>query len=360
MAFPAKLGEAIGGEVRRALREEFDSRDILSWTGFLSRGVDAFFMSWARVGPEDLWVPAKPSDFWRAAERRLAATYARPKGYRVVSIRSIRSYRFGKFSLHCRPPKLGVEEVAWFGFETDDAFLGGVAHFRFYGPDGRLSCYLGTLHALRSVDVTGLLPSDYRETEREYWVAVARNVVEWGVDDRLLAVGVAAPNLRASTINGPPYAILTVPYRLNTAMRTVLDIENHHDYMERETVWEVSQWGFRVIEGSEVMPAVYRLYESGTWNTFAGRTVESGSLVSHPIPIFGYAGKTIYFQADEAGTLSLEVLTQSGNWREYDSVQASAGKLLSYNIEAEGVLARIVFTPSVYPCTVSEGEAVLR
>ncbi|MEM1509144.1 MAG: hypothetical protein QXY49_02640 [Thermofilaceae archaeon] len=124
-------------------------------------------------------MPTKPSYFWRVAEHRLAATYTRLKGYSVVSIRSVRSYRFDKFSLYCRPPKLGVEEVAWVVFETDDAFLGGVTHFRFSGPDGRLSCCLGTLHALNSADVTELLSSDYKEVEREYWVAVARNVIEW-------------------------------------------------------------------------------------------------------------------------------------------------------------------------------------
>ncbi|MEM1509145.1 MAG: hypothetical protein QXY49_02645 [Thermofilaceae archaeon] len=32
-------------------------------------------------------------------------------------------------------------------------------------------------------------------------------------------------------------------------------------------------------------------------------------------------------------------------------------KLLFYNIESERVLARIVFKPSAYPCTVTEGEA---
>jgi predicted GH43/DUF377 family glycosyl hydrolase len=108
-----------------------------------------------------------------------------------------------------------------------------------------------------------------------------------------------------------------------------------------------------------IQPDVFRLYQAGTATPFAGSTISSGSLTSHPVPIGDYSKKTIYFLADQAGTLSIAVLTQTGNWRTYDSVGTSANTLKVYSIAGEAGVIRVTFTPSAYPATVSEGEVVV-
>jgi hypothetical protein len=71
----------------------------------------------------------------------------------------------------------------------------------------------------------------------------------------------------------------------------------------------------------------------------------------------GYYKKSIYFMANQAGSLDIQILTQGGNWRTYDTVSMSANTLMKYRIEDEVILARIVFTPSTYPATILEAEA---
>jgi len=73
--------------------------------------------------------------------------------------------------------------------------------------------------------------------------------------------------------------------------------------------------------------------------------------------VYGYENKTLYFMSDQSGTLSIQIYTLSGSWREYDSVSISANKLLVYRMAGEALLARAVFTPSTYPANILEAEA---
>ena len=106
-------------------------------------------------------------------------------------------------------------------------------------------------------------------------------------------------------------------------------------------------------------PRTFRLYSTGTNTLLAGLAVNP-DVTSHPIPTFGYSSKTLMFRASGAGTLSIQVLTQANNWREYDTVPVTANTLISYIIEGDAVLARTVFTPTTPPATISDAEVIMR
>jgi hypothetical protein len=129
-----------------------------------------------------------------------------------------------------------------------------------------------------------------------------------------------------------------------------------------DVVVPTSPFRFRVSDGHEVLPLRLPLYEENTSNLFAGKSVSSGTLVSHPFPVFGYAGKTIIFRADTASATSglvIETLTKSGNWRTYDVVTYSANTDFFYTLTGNLVLARLKYTPATYPASVAEGEVIL-
>lgn len=121
----------------------------------------------------------------------------------------------------------------------------------------------------------------------------------------------------------------------------------------------MSPYYFRVNDGDPCPPRVYRLYQTGTNNLLAGLSVNP-DVTSHPFPLFGYAEKTISFQADEAGTLAIQVLKQTDNWRTYDSVAVAVNTLLEYPISANEMLGRIIFTPTAPPANIVDAEVILR
>jgi len=105
-------------------------------------------------------------------------------------------------------------------------------------------------------------------------------------------------------------------------------------------------------------PAVKEFYaEDGT--KFAGKTLSSGSVTSKAISVLGCDKKTIYFIADQSGTLAIQVLSPTGNWRTYDTASISANALATYTMTGSARLIRITFTPSSYPCTIGDAWIVL-
>jgi hypothetical protein len=121
----------------------------------------------------------------------------------------------------------------------------------------------------------------------------------------------------------------------------------------------LSPYRFRVSDGVEIAPLALPLYLDNSDTALAGYSFTAGSVTSHPIPTFGYPRKTIYLMASQGGSVEVQVFTLTGNWRTYDTVPSPANTLLSYTLEDEVILARVVFTPSAYPARVDEAGVVL-
>jgi len=243
-----------------------------------------------------------------------------------------------------------------FGFEAGPIGLMGLIAFQissdknFYAQVGGK---WGSIGDNVRIDLTSELPADYTTALHLYEIKVNRMNAEFYIDKVLKAVVLTGVPL--ATISGPPYAIAGIASKISSKYPAFIELA-----YTNLGPYELSPVNLKVFDGDPAPPRLYRLYVSGTNTILAGYSISSGSVTSHPIPVFGYEGKTLFFQANQAGSLTIQILTQTGNWRTYDSVSVSANTLSKYILTGDIVLARIIFTPSTYPATINEAEAVLR
>ena len=268
---------------------------------------------------------------------------------------------FNYVSFRTKFPTLTKDgQMIWLGLENDAIAGTGIASFCFHRSDGveHFSIVVGGAFNWRFLAIDGALPADAKTVKHRYSVAILKPWAEFYVDNDPVAFAINSPNLNFPDVSHPPYGITrtTAPF---SHMALVL-IENMG--FGEELVLPLAPYGTRTGYMAELPPRVFRLYETGTKNLFAGKIIESGTLISHPVPIFGYGRKTILFRADRdstTGGLVIEVLTQTGNWRTYDAVTYIANTDWFYSIAGEAVLARLKYTPASYPATVAEGEVIL-
>jgi hypothetical protein len=328
-------------------------------TGRLTN-LDEFFNGHLVDSAGHVIVPTDVRDFWTNN-----GITVRLPNQTIVSYTK-RSFNYPHLTWLAQYPDLsGFPDYAgiWVGFELGTGGLwgligfwarvvGGVNQYVFRGTSG---------YASGESDLTSYIIVNPRTTIRYYTLKLNRPNVELYINNVLQAVFL---NGFSVNITGPPYGIFGFNTPLPTSMPAFTEV-TCRGYADLTFPLKTSNpnahyMAFRVSDGDPLPPRAYSLYLAGANTKLAGYSISSGSVSSHPIPVFGYRDKTILFQANQAGTLLIEVLAQSGNWRTYDSVSVSAGTLLSYIMTGEAVLARVTFTPSAYPATVNEGEVDLR
>jgi hypothetical protein len=157
-----------------------------------------------------------------------------------------------------------------------------------------------------------------------------------------------------------PYGIALIP-PMPSSLTTLIELlaSGRTATAPSDFVAPLSPYRFRVSDGKEIIPLNLPLYLGDSDTALAGYSISSGSVTSHPFPIFGYRDKTLFLQADQAGSINVEVYTLTGNWRTYDTDTVSANTLWRYKMTGDAVLARLTFTPTAYPCSIAEAEAVL-
>jgi len=361
--------EGIGGTL--------DIHSAFTYERYMRTGIDAHFDARAFLTRPPLGpggnISVKPSDFWKQTMEDTDiftndGTLTSPathegRGVRGIAIYGKKCFAYPHADFYTILPTLVEDgQNLWMGFEMGGGVGTGITAFLFLRTGGAnvlRAAIGGRTNQFVYIDITTALPADHLTVAHDYSVRLTKSHAEFYIDDDLVAIGINSSNLAFPNINYPPYAIFTAP--LPFASKNVLLVEvTGHDV---ELVTQLSPLRVRVGPDSPLPPRVYRLYEADTSDLFAGLTVGAGTLTSHPFPIFGYAGKTIYFKADQNSTangLVIEVLTQAGNWIEYDSVTYAANDDWYYTIAGEAVLVRLVYTPAAYPAVINEGEAVMR
>jgi hypothetical protein len=258
--------------------------------------------------------------------------------------------------------------VYFCGFEHGGSTKSGIATFILQRTTTGIT--LSAMYGSRTVitmDITSRLPADYITAYHNYYTKVNRWGAEFFIDNNLVAVAFDIPNApQGVKATAPPYAIgvtdAPVIKRLHTLIEILLPAPSPTNIrpnfgsltLPLQPIW--LRWG----EDDPNPPRALRLYQAGSTSLMTGASVSSGSISSHPIPIYGRDSKTVYFMANQTGTMLIEVYTLSGNWRTYDSINISADTLTKYRIDMDGLMARITFTPSTYPATILEAEAYLR
>jgi hypothetical protein len=321
-------------------------------------GLDSHFI--AVLLKDDYSLEVAPASlYWTFPSRCDADGSLRcPATLREVRVSSRRAFRCGHLSIKTKLPALQDGMAVDFGFETTRMARGMTAQFKFWKDSAgeHFGAYVMGLQR----EFSWALPSDAKTAQHTYSIKLNLPNVEFYVDGKLIAVAVHANLPTTITVSGPPYDIWSSNKELyrqgvGESPYGVISLEADPNLVG-ELVFPVNPMDIECAEGEPLPPRSYDLYLAGSGTKLAGYSISSGSVTSHPVPVFGYVNKTVYFMADQAGTLNIEVLMRSGNWRTYDSVTVPASALLKYKMTGDAILARLTFTPSSYPCTISEAE----
>jgi len=354
-------------KLRKAFREELSPFEgTFQWEHFLHFGLDALFLCRV-VGLDGTHRPSSASLYWRQLTYVFPydGELRTPRNLRTVTIYSKHSFKYPRLYTSTRLPRYSLapnesHRQLWLGFE--DGSRGNIAGFNLYKSGTLDNVLYATVGRHRGPwqynDVTSFRPADYDTAVHKYSVAVARNLIIFEIDERpvhFAVIGAGLPNAKVRE-NVPPYGVSLFPFTRHS-LTFLLEQYVERSVETEDVVAPIAPYGLRIGEGSEVQPLSLQLYLDSSSTKMAGYSVSSGSVTSHPVPVYGYGNKTLLFMSDQSGTLSIQVYTLSGNWREYDSVTVSANKLLVYRMTGEALLARVVFTPSTYPTNILEAEA---
>ncbi|MCS7104881.1 MAG: hypothetical protein NZ954_04875 [Thermofilaceae archaeon] len=321
----------------------------------LERDVQESFYCWVREaigeGAERFRLE-DPSKFWRFSwDEKIyteftEATYKRPPGLVTLSLRSREVFQNGVFQLHAKLPDWGPQgPMLWFGFEAEDLFGGGVAHFMLQG--GQLRAFAGAWPHPTSLRLAGL-PEDYSSKRHTYTVRVHDRLCLWFIDNRLSAAMALTDSEKNFVLyEGMPYS-LGVTVLKPSAMAILIDIDG--GTTEREWVWnDLHPWGLRVLEGSAKPYLALKLYRYGRDETLEGKV--EGVTVSHPVPA---AGSRVTFSVVSTVNLArVEACTLDGRWVVLDELELKAGKLLRWSEVVSEPFVRLTLEP------VGQGEVSL-
>ena len=357
---------------KASLRETLDIHSSVSWSKFLHEGIDAHFNCRIADTTPHFGVESSAllSDYWIQTGFLFpfVAEFKCPASLNAVAGYTKQSWRYGVASFRTILPTLTKDQQQiWMGFESDAGTGSGIAALALYHSGGvpRLRVYCGGAFNGLALDITAALPADYTTVWHTYTTMMTKFGAEYYIDNDLVAIAVVSPNLAFTDVTYPPYGILRVDRPFTPDLTAILEAAGQGE----ELILPIAPPEVRINHGQALPPRCYRLYQTLTNDLLVDTTIVAAApgehevateATSHPFPLFGYAGKSINFRASEQGTLSVEVMKQTDNWREYDTMGVTQDKVKTYSIEGESVLARVVYTPNTYPCTISEAEVMLR
>jgi hypothetical protein len=350
-----------------ALKRAQDVHSAFQYEDLLADGIDAHFVSRVRrIGGGQVLDAA--SKYWVVSNYdTLDGYFVMPKDYNIVSVYSRRAFMYPQVYAWTTLPDMrmvGNESyiIFYIGIENGANAMNGIASFLLAttaANANRLMIYVGPLHGLAALTIDAAKPADFGTAKHHYRIMHSKFTTLFIIDQRIRAMAIQCTEGAAVKVkeNVLPYSIALVP-QMPAAMKTLIELlaggrtapATEDLYAPLSPAW------FRVSEGKDVVPLQLPLYLDNSDTRLIGYSVGSGSVTSHPFPLWGYSNRTLIFMANQSGTLDIQVYTLSGNWRSYDTVSVSADTLLKYRFQDAFPLARAVFTPSTYPATVNEAE----
>ena len=196
-----------------------------------------------------------------------------------------------------------------------------------------------------------LIPSDYDTDTNCYQLKISETALEGYINGEL--VGVILFGVKEGIPkweNSEPYAIGSHPRTLSRNFHFGVEL-NYRSVPNPEAFTFplnlVSHERILMSNGASTPPRQYPLYKENTSTKWNGLATGGSVQTSHPVPIWGYPNKTLYFKSDASGTLDIEVYV-GGGWEVYDSVSPTAGELETYLLsqEMQAPIMRCVYTPT--------------
>jgi len=275
-----------------------------------------------------------------------------------IYLETKRSFPYGKATIRMKLPP--DPAGCWWGFEPGTATTLGTALFRFKPVDDIYEIHVSSLAPFRgkALDISDFVPSDAQDTNYAYGIEVTKNASWFYIQKYLRGVILHGLNTDMGDFGPYPYWIAGSNARMSKTSPHFFEYDGHGS----EVTWEIQK--LNVEAGVPMYPRILKLYDFEDTSPMTDGTYDTGtSYKSHPIPIYGFDGKTILFRADTDSVtdgLRIEVLTQEGNWRLYDSVTTSANELESYIISGNFPLARIGYEPSADGASITDAEMHLQ
>jgi hypothetical protein len=226
----------------------------------------------------------------------------------------------------------------------------------------RLYVHVGSVTCkIYALDRSVCLPADYTAAEHVYWVRSSDHLIVFGVDSRPCAFVLHNTYWAEGVMyeTALPYAIVITPFRLHGGVFVIMELTATKGGRPVGASVELP-WNNVRAPGHAHFWNVLPLYVEGSATPMAGYTVGSGSVTSHPVPLWGIWNKSLYFMADQSGTLLVETYSPSaGGWIPFASLSVSANSLVRLGSGEQHLLVRLTFTPSAYPATIKVAEARL-
>jgi len=335
-------------------------------TAALAEGLGSLFYCWVRKlgveGYAEEFEDAKPEAYfsvgWRESRYTefTLARYAKPRGIQTVSLRSRRCFEYGVFEIEAKLKPMDGGPMLWFGFEVDDLFRGGVAHFMF--DTGRRMLY-GYTGRRWNISFQIPLPDGYDDRRHSYIVAVMRGMVIHMVDGfiRGLTLSSWVDGCKPITVyNGPPYALCLAPAPPPSSMPVLIDIDGAADL---EYVWEdIHPWLIRVTDGDPDIPVKLNLYSWQSGSIWRDKPVDEREL-SAPIPGLN-RDAIVMLSVDKPGWIRVEALTDPEyGWSIRDSYRLKPLESNIIKLEHGLYAYRLSYEPDTSPAKILYGYTIL-
>jgi len=325
---------------------------------------DGAFTFYHRSEAENFQTVGKASDFVKKGDQYFKFNLLDD----AVSMYSRSSWRYPSLMARCYFPPL--DDVKWsdmyLGFEGGKGTVNGIASWRFF-DDGGVQFITGPCPPRvggdrKSGDVSGLLDYSVWNNTVEHYVKVNRASMEFWQGARLqgivqfgLSQGYEGNNTTYDVRNAQPYFLKQLRGSVDRPLKTLIEFGSHSGAVGETTNFGISRYS--AYPGDPAPPRSLEPWTGG--NNWAGTSIDSGTLTSDRIPCAGYGDVTVYFKADTAGTLALNVDYGFDALDGYDSVSVSADSLKKYKPAHEIPWLQLEYTPDSYPATVTRANVVM-
>ncbi|MHA1262696.1 MAG: hypothetical protein ACTSSA_11515 [Candidatus Freyarchaeota archaeon] len=305
----------------------------------IDRSLNSFFVG--NVENEEGYKRIDVDDYWTEDGLRCPAEYTEVEIY----TRKVYSYPLVVFRtpLFSMPLDTGVQIflglVAGDTLQTPSACLhqdGGITNFHVY------------VEGTASMTVTSLLPANYDTGYNRYAIKLNKCNAELFINGVLRAVALfGLPNGIPSWQDTEPYCLRgSVNAPIHSALPALINLKTS---IGQEATFPMpsNRQVFAYLPGDPLPPRQFPVYNENSSTKWSNLATGGNTITSHPIPVWGYPNKTLYFMADAAGALDIEVYV-GGGWRVYDSPTLTANKLLVYSFPAEmqAPVMRLVYDPT--------------
>ena len=349
--------------IELSIKRSQDVHSALQLEDLLADGIDAHFISRVyKIGVGSL--SDLTSKYWKLTSYLTHEGYfILPKDYTTVTAYSRRAFMYPNVYVWTVLPDIRIvgnesRNELYIGIDNGTYIMNGRASFMLISS-GELYVVAGSLRDYTTLLIDVAKPKDSSTATHSYRIIHSRSATFFMIDNRIRAIALQCYEGSAVKVNENvlPYSIALIPQmpstlkayvQLSAMSRSVIATEDL--YVPLSPAW------FRVSDGKDIIPLQLSLYLANSDSRLAGYSISSGSVTSHPFPLWGYTNSTLLFMSNQAGTLDIQVYTLSRNWRSYDTVSVSANTLVKYRFQDTFPLARVVFTPGTYPATINEAE----